>query len=99
MKKFIIIIASVFILILLGDTLYYRYGFYIDLNPDKEISSFVKTDGERILLDDGNGYKVFEIKGVNMGSGMPGEWSTDFKIDKETYLRWFKQIKEMGANT
>ena len=53
MKKFIIIIASVFILILLGDTLYYRYGFYIDLNPDKEISSFVKTDDLVFALEKG----------------------------------------------
>lgn len=36
---------------------------------------------------------------MNLGSGEPGEWSTDFSIDKETYKRWFQYIKEMGANT
>lgn len=34
-----------------------------------------------------------------MGSGEPGEWSTDFAVDRETYLRWFGYIQEMGANT
>ena len=38
------------------------------------------------------------IKGVNLGSGKPGEWSTDFSIDKGTYLRWFANMQEMGAN-
>ncbi|MGI5959144.1 MAG: family 2 glycosyl transferase [Massiliimalia sp.] len=41
----------------------------------------------------------FEIRGVNMGVGLPGEWATDYAIDKETYLRWFEWIQEMGANT
>lgn len=99
MKKFVIIVASILILIIAGDVLNYRYGFYIDLNPNKEISTFVKTDGDKILIDKGNGYQELEIKGVNIGSSIPGEWSTDFKIDEETYLRWFKQIKELGANT
>lgn len=41
----------------------------------------------------------FEIRGVDMGSGIPGHFATDYAIDKETYLRWFSQIKAMGANT
>ena len=34
-----------------------------------------------------------------MGVGIPGYFSTEFAIDKETYLRWFGMIQEMGANT
>ena len=34
-----------------------------------------------------------------MGSGLPGEWSTDYAITKETYLHWFQLIQEAGANT
>ena len=51
---------------------------------------WAEKDGEQV---------PFEIRGVNMGVGIPGEWATDFAIDKETYLRWFKEIQEMGANT
>lgn len=99
MKKFIVIV-SVIVLIVMGfDIAYYRLGIYIDLNPDKEVSTLARTDGDRILVDTGSGFEDFEIRGVDMGSGIPGEWSTDFAIDKDTYLRWFRQIKELGANT
>ena len=99
MKKFLIILSSVIVAIILWDLTYYRLGWYIDFHPNKEVETFVKVTGEEILLDNGNGYEPFEIRGVNMGSGEPGEWSTDFDVDKESYLRWFRYIKEMGANT
>jgi hypothetical protein len=79
--------------------LYYHQGVYVDLDPDKPVTTFVRTEGEKILLDCGNGYEEFEIRGVDLGSGIPGEWSTDFGATKKDYLRWFKMIREMGANT
>lgn len=99
MKKFIIIVLCIALLFVGVDAAYYRLGVYIDFNPSKEVKTFVKTKENKILLNSGKGYNEFEIKGVNLGSGEPGEWSTDFSIDKETYKRWFKYIKEMGANT
>ena len=99
MKKFIITVCIIIVLYLVADSAYYRFGVYIDWSPDTPVTTFVKTDGSSIYLDSGSGFEQFEIKGVNMGSGMPGEWSTDFAIDKQTYLRWFRQIQEMGANT
>lgn len=99
MKKFIIIVLCIALLFVGVDAAYYRLGVYIDLNPSKEVKTFVKTKENKILLNSGKEYNEFEIKGVNLGSGEPGEWSTDFSIDKETYKRWFKYIKEMGANT
>ena len=99
MKKFIAIVSIIVVLVILFDTCYYRLGLYIDFQPQKEVTTFIKTEDDKILLNKGDGYKEFEIKGVNMGSGIPGQWSTDFAIDKETYLRWFDQIKDLGANT
>lgn len=99
MKRFIIIVIIVVLLALGLDTAYYRLGWYIDLDPGKVTSTFVRTEGDQILMFDGEDYEPFEIKGVNLGSGKPGEWSTDFAIDKDTYKRWFKYIQEMGANT
>lgn len=75
------------------------YGLYIDLQPNAEIRSFVKTDQENILIDTGNGFEPFIIKGVTMDGSLPGYFATDYKVDEETYLRWFKMIDEMGANT
>ena len=99
MKKFIITVCIIVVLFIAADIAYYRLGVYIDLSPDTPVTTFVKTDSDSIYLNSGSGFQKFEIKGVNMGSGIPGEWSTDFTIDEETYLRWFKQIQEMGANT
>lgn len=101
MKKFIVIVVSVLLLYVGWNYLYYHLGIYIKLGNEKEVSAFMKVDGNAISMYDevAGSYLPFEIKGVNMGSGEPGEWSTDFHIDKDTYKGWFAQIQEMGANT
>ena len=99
MKKFIAIVSAIVALLILWDTAYYRLGWYIDFSPNEGVTTFMKTEDGDIYMKTDSGYEKFEIKGVNLGSGTPGEWSTDFAIDEETYLRWFKYIQEMGANT
>lgn len=99
MKKFIIC-ACILVLLAFGiHTAYYRFGIYLDLNPDAPVTAFMTNDADTIYMER-DGEKVpFEIRGVNMGVGLPGKWATDYAIDKETYLRWFGWIQEMGANT
>lgn len=99
MKKFIIAAACVIVLYFCWDYAYYKLGWYIDLQPGKEVSVQMTVERDKIYMSDGGKRKEFVIKGVNMGSGQPGEWATDYAIKKETYLRWFAEIKEMGANT
>lgn len=99
MKKFIIVIAAFVVLYIGWDYAYYRLGWYIDLHPHQEVSTFMQVRGDAIYQLTDTGERAFEIRGVNLGSGKPGEWSTDFAIDKETYLRWFGWMQEMGANT
>lgn len=99
MKKFIIAACVVVLLIFAANTAYYRLGIYIDLDPDAPVTTFMTTDEDTIYMTKDGKTEPFEIRGVNMGVGIPGEWATDFAIDKETYLRWFAQIQEMGANT
>jgi hypothetical protein len=58
------------------------------------------------MVDDKNFYiykygkwqKQF-IKGVNIGAGKPGTFPGELGITKEEYLRWFKYIGKMNANT
>ena len=98
MKKFIIIVSALVAIYIFGDYAYYHLGWYIDTAPGKPVTTFVKTEGTEFrILKDGQ-WEHLEIKGVNIGSGMPGEWSTDFHIDEESYYRWFGYIQEMGAN-
>ncbi len=99
MKKFLIVVTVLISVLLIYDLLFYEFGFFIDFHPNKEVTTFVKTDGKTILLNKDGTYEEFEIKGVDLGSGIPGKFSTEYAIDEETYLRWFKYIQDMGANT
>lgn len=62
------------------------------------VTSFTAVENKTILVDQGEGLKPFEIRGVDMGAGIPGHFATDYAIDKKTYLHWFSLIQEMGAN-
>lgn len=99
MKKFIIASCVVVLLFFVWNIAYYHLGIYFDLDPDAPVTTFMKTDADTIYMERDGEYVPFEIRGVNMGVGLPGEWATDYAIDEETYLRWFQWIQEMGANT
>ena len=98
MKKFIVVVSILVALYIAVDYMYYHLGWYLDFGSKAAVETFMKTEKNRIYKLSDSGYEEFEIKGVNLGSGEPGEWSTDFHINKETYKRWFAQMQEMGAN-
>ena len=99
MKRYLIIVAALLAVILLGDTLYYRLGVYINFPSNEPIHVVSKIEDGQIVCESADGsYEALQIKGVNMGSGVPGYWSTEFHVDKDTYLRWFEMIQDMGAN-
>lgn len=50
------------------------------------------------IYDNGRWQKEF-IKGVNIGATSPGYFPGEFGTEKEDYLRWFKYISDMNANT
>lgn len=100
MKKFIFT-AVVMVLCLLGlrYAVYYA-GFYIDFHPDTSVKAQFKTNGKTIYIKNQAGeYKPFLVKGVDLASSIAGHYATDYAVDRETWLKWFAQIKEMGANT
>ena len=101
MKRYIIACACLLALIIAIGYAYLFHGWYLPLpqDPHREVEVVAKQEGKELLLGTDAGFSPFEIKGVDMGSGMPGHFATDYAIDKETYLRWFGQIKAMGANT
>lgn len=99
MKKFIILLCVVVLAFLAWNYAYYQLGLYIDFHPDKTVTSRMKVEGKDIYMERDGQWEPFTIRGVDMGVGVPGQWATDYAIDKETYLRWFGWISEMGANT
>ena len=46
----------------------------------------------------GTEYEPLYIKGVNLGVGIPGTEPGELALDRETYLRWFAQMKQNGVN-
>lgn len=99
MKRFILAVCAVVALFFAGYYLYYHMGFYVDLDPDAPVTTFMTTDEDTIYMTRNGETVPFEIRGVNLGVGIPGEWATDYAIDEDTYLRWFQWIHELGANT
>ena len=90
MKKFILAACAAVLLIFAGYTAYYRFGIYFrTLDDGAPVTTFMKTEGKNILMKREEQYVPFEIRGVDMGVGIPGHWATDYAIDKESYLRWF----------
>ncbi len=100
MKRFILACCCVFLCAAAVLYAYYYEGFHLNLRgSDATAETFVRQDGDTIYLDQGDGFREFEIRGVDLSTGIPGHFPTDYAIDKETFLQWFAQIQEMGANT
>ncbi|WP_187119127.1 MULTISPECIES: hypothetical protein [Collinsella] len=99
MKRFIISVAVMTVVAMFLAFLYFGTTIVIDLNPNAPLETWSRTEDKTIQINTGDGWEDFEIRGVDMGIGIPGHFATDYAIDKDTYLRWFKLIKEMGANT
>lgn len=99
MKKYLIVVFSLIVAVLLLDTAYYRWGISLPRSQEEEVEVWATTDETTIYVDRGQGYQPFVVRGVDLGAGIPGHWATDYAIGEETYLRWFRMIQDMGANT
>lgn len=97
MKKIILLSLSVIITILVLDYLYF-YSRAVYIPATEEINCLSKAKNEKLYINKNGNFKEFQIKGVNLGLGKPGYYATEMAITKEEYLKWFKQIQDMGAN-
>ncbi len=57
-----------------------------------------KAEGSYFYLCDGETEKPIYLNGVNVGAGVPGHFPGELAIDQETYIRWFREISELGCN-
>lgn len=60
-----------------------------------------RTAGERfeIATDQGDGWRRFYVKGINLGAALPGKFPTEFPPDDSTYARWLALMAAANANT
>ena len=72
-------------------------GQQYDLVDDTRL---VARTGERYFeVYDGEDWSDLMIKGVNVGTSLPGRWYTQFPADRELYRGWLEEIAMMNANT
>lgn len=99
MKKFIIFS----IIIVLSAFLSFKYIYLIrnkaSVYTEGGISYMSKVDNKSFYIDRYGKWEKSFVKGVNIGAAKPGAFPGDLAITKEDYLRWFKQISDMNADT
>ncbi|HSK68825.1 MAG TPA: hypothetical protein VLA21_06140 [Candidatus Limnocylindria bacterium] len=100
MKRFVIGFA---LLGLLGFGTWYAYnymGFYVDLSPGAPVTAWSMARGNDIYVRGAGGeWEPFTVRGVVLGSTLPGYPPVAYQPDESTYLRWMGHIGELGANT
>ncbi len=99
MKRYLLIVVLLIVMVLVGYYFYYMKGFYVDIRKETTITTPFYIDNKTIYQKRADGNQEFVIRGVEMDSSYGPKRATDFAIDEETYLRWFEQIQQMGANT
>jgi hypothetical protein len=57
-----------------------------------------RTDGAQFEVFEGQTWKPFFAKGVNMGATVPGHFPGELAISEKDYESWFQMIQDMGAN-
>lgn len=93
-KKFIS--GLIVVMMLCGVIFYYWLDTHNTLTMVEEgISYNLYIAGDK-FYQRGN-QEIFLI-GVNVGLGLPGYQPGSVAIDERTYLKWFKQIQDLGSN-
>ncbi|MBN1288769.1 MAG: glycosyltransferase [Actinobacteria bacterium] len=60
---------------------------------------YTRAMGRYFEVHTGSGWQKLVVKGVNVGTALPGYWFSEFPEDEKLYMDWFKTISEMNANT
>ncbi|MGE5390357.1 MAG: hypothetical protein ACM3PE_04760 [Deltaproteobacteria bacterium] len=96
--RFIIVgIVAAAVLWLVQD---YRKSHYVPaLYTDAGLTMNARTSGDYLQIYRQGQWEKLYIKGVNLGTALPGKWFTEFPEEEETYTEWFEQIGAMNANT
>jgi hypothetical protein len=63
------------------------------------VSQVSRTKGNLLQVYTQGQWQDFFIRGVNIGTALPGRWYTEFPADKAVYYRFLEQIGAMKANT
>lgn len=93
MKKFLAICIVIFVVALftIGNILSSK-------SAPKDGTYFTKTKGKDIYIVKNDKWEKLEIVGVGLDSTKPGVFPSENLVSEEDYLRWIKDIYDMGTN-
>lgn len=96
MKRYILWCCGILLVAGIAVGLWATGAVYVAFPHEGEVEVAARQEGKNIFLGSN---EPFEIRGVDMGVGIPGHFATEYAIDKESYVRWFGYIKAAGVNT
>jgi len=70
-----------------------------DFVIDRDVWTPFSTTGDYLGIYNGEDYTPFFIKGINLGSAVPGAWPGQLAISSNQYARWFRMMADAGFNT
>ena len=99
MKKFMIFSIIIVLAALLSYKTIYLIRNEVSVYTGDGISYISKVDDTSFYIYSYGKWEKSFVKGVNIGAAKPGTFPGELAITKEEYLRWFKQISDMNADT
>lgn len=78
--------------------IFYYTHIPLPLHSTEKASTFVKTNGKKLLLFNKGTWEEIIVSGVTMEDSIPGGLSAKDKVIYDMYMEWFSMIDEMNAN-
>jgi len=70
-----------------------------DFVIDRNVWTPFSITGDYLGIYNGVDYTPVFIKGINLGTTVPGSWPGQIAISSEQYARWFRMMADAGFNT
>lgn len=95
-KRAICILGVVIAVLLIGGYfIFYYTNIPLPLHSTGKASTFIKSDGKKLLLFSEGAWEEFIVSGVTLEDTVPG----GLPVTYDMYMKWFSMIHEMNANT
>lgn len=100
LRKYIIVCTIVYFIFSAYIIIHINFSTtYTSLPSSQDVQILSRISGKDIEIHRFGKWEKTYLKGVDIGAAKPGAFPGNFAITKSEYLRWFKQIAEMNANT
>lgn len=67
-------------------------------DPSKPLTAPFRAGRDCLEVAHGKSYRPIFVKGINLGTALPGRYPSEFPDDPRTYADWLEEISRLGAN-